>query len=31
MTAFRLNRRVADQAERVIVMFAGQALTLKGG
>jgi adenosylcobinamide kinase/adenosylcobinamide-phosphate guanylyltransferase len=28
--AGRLNRRVADQAERVIVMFAGQALTLKG-
>jgi adenosylcobinamide kinase/adenosylcobinamide-phosphate guanylyltransferase len=27
----RLNRKVADQAERVVVMFAGQALTLKGG
>jgi adenosylcobinamide kinase/adenosylcobinamide-phosphate guanylyltransferase len=29
--AGRLNRRVADQADRVMVMFAGQALTLKGG
>jgi adenosylcobinamide kinase/adenosylcobinamide-phosphate guanylyltransferase len=29
--AGRLNRRVADQADRVVVMFAGQALTLKGG
>ena len=28
--AGRLNRRAADQADRVIVMFAGQALTLKG-
>ena len=28
--AGRLNRCVADRAERVIVMFAGQALTLKG-
>jgi adenosylcobinamide kinase/adenosylcobinamide-phosphate guanylyltransferase len=28
--AGRLNRRAADQAERVIVMFAGQALALKG-
>jgi len=27
--AGRLNRRAADQAGRVIVMFAGQALTLK--
>jgi adenosylcobinamide kinase/adenosylcobinamide-phosphate guanylyltransferase len=29
--AGRLNRRVADQADRVIVMFAGHALTLTGG
>jgi adenosylcobinamide kinase/adenosylcobinamide-phosphate guanylyltransferase len=27
--AGRLNRRIADQAERVVVMFAGQALVLK--
>lgn len=29
--AGRLNRRMADAADRVVVIFAGQPLTLKGG